>query len=86
MGEAFLKEQLKRIRELTEHMTRVQNQASEVSAEVARERDALRHGPLQEVRDFRPYSPTHEETRNRANDHAVRNPRPSPRQNSRRRR
>ena len=44
MAESFLEEQLKRIREMTEQMSRVRNRAAELEAELARDRE-LRHEP-----------------------------------------
>jgi hypothetical protein len=57
MAETFLEEQLKRIRQMSEQMSRARDYAAEVSNEVARERESMfRHHPLHEVRDYRPYS------------------------------
>ena len=56
MSERFLEEQLERIRKLTERMTAVQNNAAELSNAMAHDREALHQGPLQSVRDYRPYS------------------------------
>ena len=61
MAESFLlREQLERIQRLTERMTAVQKRAAELSEALAHDREALRCGPLQEVRDYRPYSPEEE--------------------------
>jgi len=73
MAESFLEEQLKRIRQMTEQMSRVRDQAHEVAVEMARHRALVRLGPLQEVRDFRTYSSTHEEVRDRADEQPRRN-------------
>jgi hypothetical protein len=53
MSEHFLEEQLKRIREMTEQMTRLRNSAAELSEAFDRERMSGYHNPLHEVRDFR---------------------------------
>ena len=57
MSQSFLKDQLKRIRDMTEQMARVHDHATELSHELGRDRDAATHrDPLAEVRDFRPCS------------------------------
>jgi len=56
MSEHFLEDQLRRIREMSERMTRLQARAAELSAEFERDRASARQGPLQEVRDLRTYS------------------------------
>jgi hypothetical protein len=56
MAESFLREQLERIRALTERMTAVQNRVAELSDEIAHDREAMHQGPLHEVRDYRTYS------------------------------
>ena len=53
MAESFLKEQLERIRKLTEQLTAVESNASELSHAMADDRAALRQGPLHQVRDYR---------------------------------
>jgi hypothetical protein len=58
MAESFLEDQLKRIREMTEQMSRATNRAAELNDELMRNREAGRHGPLDDVRDFRTYSST----------------------------
>ena len=62
MAESFLEEQLKRIREMTEQMSRATNHAAELNDELARTREASRQGPLNAVRDFRHYSSTRSES------------------------
>ena len=64
MAESFLEEQLKRIRELNERMTRVRNDAAQVTDELARSRQAGRQDqdPLSDVRDLRKYSYPDRET------------------------
>jgi hypothetical protein len=74
MAENFLEEQLKRIREMSERMSRVQSHAAEVSAEVARDRALAKRTPLHQVRDFRRYSSITEE-RAEAHDDRARPPR-----------
>jgi hypothetical protein len=61
MAESFLEEQLQRIRDLTEQMSRVQSCAAEPTDELAR-RASGGLGPLHEVRDFRTYSNSDEAT------------------------
>ena len=56
MSEHFLEEQLKRIREMTEQMTRLRNSAAELSEALDRERVSGYHNPLHEVRDLRTLS------------------------------
>ena len=56
MAESFLKEQLERIRKLTERMSVLQSHAAELSDVMAHDRESLRHSPLHAVRDYRPYS------------------------------
>jgi hypothetical protein len=56
----FLEEQIKRIQELTRQVTSVAGRSAELSQEIERDRDSLRYGPLQEVRDLRTYSESHE--------------------------
>jgi hypothetical protein len=57
VSQSFLKDQLKRIREMTEQMARVHDDAAELSRELGRDRDAAtKRDPLAEVRDFRVYS------------------------------
>jgi hypothetical protein len=53
MAEAFLEEQLQRIRKLTERMSQVQSRSAELSDEIARDREIAGHNPLNEVRDYR---------------------------------
>jgi len=56
MAENFLEEQLKRIREMSERMTRIRDRAAEVSAEVTRDRESMKGSPLHQVKDFRSHS------------------------------
>ncbi len=57
MSQSFLKDQLKRIREMTEQIARVHDRATELSHELGRDRDAAIHRePLADVRDLRSYS------------------------------
>jgi flagellar motility protein MotE (MotC chaperone) len=53
--ESFLKEQLKRIQELTERMSTLERHAAELSRALERDREHIRQGPLSAVRDFRTY-------------------------------
>ena len=79
MAESFLEEQLKRIREMTEQMSRATNHAAQLKDELARNREASR-GPLTEVRDFR------HESRERSQSDAGRARRHTARESTRRRR
>jgi hypothetical protein len=54
MAESFLEEQLKRIRELTDRMTRVRSDAAELSYEILNREDD--QDPLHNVKDLRKYS------------------------------
>jgi hypothetical protein len=57
MAQSFLKDQLKRIREMTQQMARVHDDATELSQELRRNRDAATNrDPLAEVRDLRIHS------------------------------
>ena len=56
MAESFLKEQLERIKKMTERMSAVQGESERLADEMAHDREAMHHGPLHEVRDYRPYS------------------------------
>lgn len=60
MADSFLEAQLKRIREMSERMSQATSHAAELNHELARNREAGRQGPLNEVRDLRTYSPTKE--------------------------
>ena len=85
MPEWFLEEQLKRMKEMSEQMSRVSNKAAELSNEMARERELQRQDPLHDVRDVRTYISPRPEPRERSDDHA-RTSRRQTRQPSRRRR
>jgi hypothetical protein len=61
MAESFLKEQLERIRKMTERMSALESSAAELSDVMAHDRAAMRQGPLDEVRDYRVYSHREEE-------------------------
>jgi hypothetical protein len=52
MAESFLEEQLERIRQLTEQMSRVARR-DDISDEMIRDREIQGYGPLHEVRDVR---------------------------------
>lgn len=67
--DAFLEEQLKRIQELTKRMAGLEHRSAELSEEIARDRVAMRRGPLQEVRDLRTVSPV---PRSHASEHSPR--------------
>ena len=63
MAESFLKEQLERIRKLTERMSALQSHTSKLSDVMAHDREALRQSPLHDVRDYRLYPDPREDTR-----------------------
>ena len=93
MADSFLEDQLKRIREMSERMSQATNHAAELSHELARNREAGRQGPLNEVRDLRTYSPTlesgladNESSRQRSESDAGSARRHTARDSSRRRR
>jgi hypothetical protein len=71
MAEAFLEEQLKRIRKMAEQMSRARKRAAELSEEIERERASITHGPLGDNRDLRSYD-SPELTPDRADDHGGR--------------
>jgi hypothetical protein len=75
MAETFLEEQLRRIREMSEQMSRVRNRAAELSLEVERDRALMKRTPLHEVRDFRRFSSISDELSVRAEAHDARPPR-----------
>jgi hypothetical protein len=58
MAESFLEDQLKRIRDMSEQMSRATSHVAELNNELARNREVSRRGPLYEVRDLRTYSST----------------------------
>jgi len=93
MADSFLEDQLKRIREMSERMSRATHDAAELNHELARNREAGRQGPLNEIRDLRTYSPTgesglaeHESPRQRSESDAGSARRHTARDTSRRRR
>src|SRR5262249_19320869 len=55
MAESFLKEQLERIKKLTERISAVEGQRERLADEIAHDREAMHRTPLHEVRDYRPY-------------------------------
>jgi hypothetical protein len=57
MAESFLEEQIRRIRQLSEWMSSVQNRVAELSGEMVRDRELAYEGPLYEIRDFRIHQP-----------------------------
>ena len=85
MAESFLEEQLKRMKEMSERMSRVTNTAAELSNDLARDRESSRQDPLQDVRDLRTYPPRNE-TRMRSDHRAGNARRHTARHSSRRRR
>jgi hypothetical protein len=58
MAESFLKEQLERIKRMTERMSAVEGQSERLANEMAHDREAMHHSPLHDVRDYRTYSPS----------------------------
>jgi hypothetical protein len=85
MAESFLEEQLKRIRGMTEQMTRARNEAAELTDEFARSRKSGRQDPLHDVKDLRKYSYPDRET-DRPVEHAGKARRHLAHDSSRRRR
>jgi hypothetical protein len=74
MGNSFLEEQLRRMRQLTERMAQVHSRLTENCEAISRDRDAIHPGPLQGVRDYRIH-----ETQNyadRADDQPAKRSRP----------
>lgn len=91
MAESFLEDQLKRIRELSERMSRATQNVAELNEELARNREASQQGPLHEVRDLRTYSSTESgraqnESKERSQFDAGSSRRHTARESSRRRR
>jgi hypothetical protein len=70
--ETFLEEQLRRIREMSEQMSRVRNHAAQLSEELARDRAFIQRDPLHAVRDFRSYPPMRSEPATSAEEHGAR--------------
>jgi hypothetical protein len=69
MAESFLREQLERIKKLTERMSEVEGQAERLANEMAQDRASMHQDPLHEVRDYRTYSrPPERERAERARD------------------
>ena len=85
MVESFLEEQLKRIREMTERMARVGDDAAELKHELARSRESSPQDPLHNVKDLRKYSDPDRET-DRPEQHAGKGRRHLAHDSSRRRR
>ena len=56
LDEAFLMEQLQRIRGLSERITEARERVVESRQALEREMDLMRAGPLQQVRDYRTHS------------------------------
>lgn len=56
MAESFLKEQLERIKKLTEWMSAVERNSERLADEMAHDRESMHHSPLHDVRDYRTYS------------------------------
>jgi len=53
MAESFLAETVRRLREMSERMSKARKRMAHLPEEIARDREAMRHGPLDDVRDFR---------------------------------
>jgi hypothetical protein len=53
MAESFLAETVRRLREMSERMSKARRRTAELRDEIARDREAMHLGPLQAVRDFR---------------------------------
>jgi len=85
MAESFLEEQLKRIRDMSEQMSRASHHAAELSIELARDREWRERSPLHDVRDLRIHPPR-DESREPSEHHAGHVRRHATRGSSRRRR
>ena len=83
MAEWFLEEQLRRIKEMSEQMSRAADREAQLLHELEQEKESQRQSPLQEVRDLRTYSPPKP---HRADDHVGNTRRHTARDSSRRRR
>jgi hypothetical protein len=81
--DSFLREQLKRIHELTERMARLDQQTAELTADIKRNRAVMQQSPLHEVRDYRTY--TSQRSSEPARRHEDEADRPSIRRRRRRR-
>lgn len=53
MAESFLAETVRRLRAMSERMSKIRKRTAELQGEIARDREEMRLGPLQAVRDFR---------------------------------
>jgi len=53
MAESFLAETVRRLREMSERMSKARRGTVQLQNEIARDREDLHQGPLQAVRDFR---------------------------------
>ena len=53
MAESFLEETVRRLRQMSERMSKARRRAAELRDEIARGREQMHLGPLQTVRDFR---------------------------------
>jgi ABC-type Fe3+-citrate transport system substrate-binding protein len=53
MAESFLAETVRRLREMSERMSKARRRTAELRDEIARDREKMHLGPLQAVRDFR---------------------------------
>jgi ABC-type Fe3+-citrate transport system substrate-binding protein len=53
MAESFLAETVRRLREMSERMSKARRRTAELRDEIARDRKEMHLGPLQAVRDFR---------------------------------
>ena len=53
MAESCLAETVRRLREMSERMSRARRRTAELREEIARDREEMHLGPLQAVRDFR---------------------------------
>ena len=81
--DSFLAEQLKRIHELTEQMSRLGSRTAELNEEIRRDREVMHQSPLHDVRDLRPHGS--QKARETSGGHAAeRAHRPAPRRRRRR--
>ena len=70
MAESFLEEQLKRMREMSEQMSRASNHAAELTSDMARDRELHPKDPLRDVRDVRTFNSPRPQPKERSDDHA----------------
>jgi len=53
MAESFLAETVRRLREMSQRMSKIRRRTAELPRKIAHDRKRMHFGPLQDVRDFR---------------------------------